>query len=232
MTNILIEEIVNKAITDKNKGRHRQSTSFWISSAYYCYRKRYWSRTNVPATNPPAMRGLRVFHVGNLFHKWIQDEVRKYAKSYDTEYYLNDDQTFGGTLSGYIDCIASFDGKQTTLYELKSVNSNSFKFMEKKKWGCSMNYLFQAATYRMILDQTKERKIDSCRVVMVDKDSLRMVEVEVPYHQEVKDAVRKDWEECIGYFKRKELPPATPKEPWECRLCAYRKLCDETEKKK
>jgi len=228
---MLIEEVINKAIADKNKKRGKsKATSFWVSSAYSCNRKRYWARNNEPKTNPPAPRALRVFHVGDMFHAWIQKEIKKYAAGFEVEYYIKDDKTFGETISGYIDCIARFNSK-TTLYEFKSINSRGFKFLAKKKYGASPSHIMQAMTYLSILKTTKEKKIDNVRIVYVDKDSLRVKEVEIPANKKILKAVKDDWKECMGFWKKKQLPPAKPKSGWECSYCPFRKKCKELEKK-
>jgi len=221
---ILIEDIVNQVIIDNNKKKKSKATSFWISSAYSCNRKRFFARNNEPQTNPPALRVLRTFYVGNLFHSWIQNEVKKQATGFEVEYYLKDSKTFGGTLSGYIDCLARFNGKNT-LYEFKSINSRAFKFLEKKKYGCSPSHIMQAVSYYLILKQTKEKEVDDVRIVYVDKDALRIKEIEIPLTKKIFEAVKKDWKECIGYWKKKELPPAKPKESWECFFCPFKKRC-------
>lgn len=228
MTTILIEDIVNQSILDKNKKRKGKATSFWISSAYSCNRKRYWARLNIEKTNPPAISALRRFHVGDMFHKWIQSEMQKHAKGFEIEYYVTNDTVFGSPLSGYIDCIARFNGVNT-LYEFKSISSMGFKFLKEKKYGASMSHLMQAITYYLILEKTKEKKIDDIRIVYVDKDSLRIKEIPVPISKESRNATIKDWKDCIAYFVKNELPPATPKEKWECKYCPYKDLCKQTE---
>ena len=226
---ILIEQIINEFLSkDKKYGK---ATSFWISSVYTCNRKRYYQRTNTKQTNPPAARTIRVFAVGDMFHKWIQDIIRIKAKSFEVEYYVKDEKTFGGAVSGYVDCIARLNGCNT-LYEFKSVNSMAFKFMAQKKYGASPSHLLQAMTYRMILEANKEKKIDQARIVYFDKDSLRIKELEVPNSPEIREAVRKDWKEAIGFYNAGVLPPAEPKEKWECRYCPFKDLCDKTEKEK
>jgi CRISPR/Cas system-associated exonuclease Cas4 (RecB family) len=173
---------------------------------------------------------MRVFAVGEMIHKWIQDVIRQKAKSFEIEYHIEDSKLFGSAVSGYIDCIARFNGK-TTLYEFKSVNSHAFHFMSAKPYGANISHLMQAMTYWMILDHTKERKIDQARIVYFDKDSLRIKEIEVPDNDKIREAVRQDWTEIIGLYVRGVLPPAKPKEDYECRYCPFKDLCDKTEGK-
>jgi len=221
---MLIEEIVNQSILEKNKKRSSKATSFWVSSAYSCNRKRFYGRKNEPKSNLPNIRALRTFHVGNMFHAWIQDEMRKMAKGFEIEFYLRDKKTFGSEISGLIDCIARFNGKNI-LYDFKSINSRAFKFLATKKYGASPSHVLQVATYYLILKTTKEKEIDEVRLVYVDKDSLKIKEMPIPMTKKIIKATEDDWAECIAYWKKKELPPAKPKEAWECSYCNFKDTC-------
>ena len=126
---ILIQQVIDDFLAERNKKRKSKAKSFWVSSAGTCYRKRYFQRTNVKPSNPPNAATYRKFFVGDTFHEIIQDLIRKKAKYFEIEKRVENKD-----ISGYIDILARLNGK-TFLYELKSISDFYFKYLEKEKYG-------------------------------------------------------------------------------------------------
>ena len=211
---ILIQQVLDDFLSDKNKNRKSKAKSFWVSSAGTCFRKRYFQRTNVKAFNSMPATTLRKFYVGDTFHKIIQDLVRKQAKYFEIEKRVENKD-----ISGYIDIIAPLNGEKV-LYELKTCSDFYFKYLDKMKYGCNINHIAQALTYYMLL---KEKPAE-IRIVYIGTSTLRIKECSAPITKKSLKWVKDDWAKCIKYYKDKMLPPKT-KDKNQCSYCQYRKYC-------
>lgn len=211
---ILIQQVLDNFLKDRNKKRKSKAKSFWVSSAGACFRKRYLQRTNVKASNPMAATTLRKFYVGDTFHEIIQNLIRKRASYFEVEKRVENKD-----ISGYIDLLARLNG-ETTLYEIKSVSDFYFKFLDKMRYGCNINHIAQALTYYMLLKE----KPKEVHIIYIGTSTLKIKECHVPITKESLKWVKDDWAKCIKYYKDKMLPPKTI-DTNQCSYCQYRKYC-------
>jgi len=211
---ILIQQVLDGFLKERNKKRKSEAKSFWVSSAGSCFRKRYFQRTNVKASNPMPPATLRKFFVGDTFHQIIQDLIRKKANYFEVEKRVEDKD-----ISGYIDLLARLNG-ETTLYEIKTCSDFYFKYLDREKYGCSFQHLCQALTYYWLLDE----KPKEVRIIYVGTSTLKIKEISCPLTKKAIDWVIDDWAKCVKFYKDKMLPPKT-EDKNQCSYCQYRKYC-------
>jgi len=212
---ILISEVLDNFLAERNVKKKYKAKSFWASSAGTCFRKRYFQRTNQEKSNPFPKTTLRKFYVGDTFHEIIQNLIKEKAKYFDIEKRVEDKN-----ISGYVDLLARFNG-ETTLYEVKSVSDFYFKYLEKMKWGANFFHICQALTYYWLLKD----KPDSMRIVYVGTSTLKIKEIIVPITKKSLKWIKDDWTKCITYYKDKKLPPKT-EDTNQCKYCTYAKYCN------
>lgn len=211
---IIIEQVIDDFLKERNKKKGYKAKSFWASSAGTCFRKRYFQRKNIKPSNPPNRSTFRKFYVGDLFHDAVQRIIKPKAKYFEVEKRVETDN-----LSGYIDIIARFNGK-TTLYELKSVSDFYFRYLAAEKYGCSLFHMAQALTYYWLLKD----KPDEVRVVYMGTSTLRIKECPVPITKKSLAWIKNDWKKCFKYWDKKKKPPMT-KDKKQCSYCQYRSYC-------
>jgi CRISPR/Cas system-associated exonuclease Cas4 (RecB family) len=207
----MIQQLINEALLKEQEDRKDRVGSGKISPSALgtCFRRQIYKLKRFKETDPPDVRGLRVFKAGKLFHDFVQGFIPKDSVEILVE---TDD------IKGYADIV----GKDT-VYDVKSQHSRGFWYMnkegydvKKEKWN---NWL-QLACYGKLLNKEK-----LCLVV-VSKDDLCINE----YVEFTKDWLRDlDTElELIKRFKASdELPPKEPRlyKGKECQYCAYKTLC-------
>jgi CRISPR/Cas system-associated exonuclease Cas4 (RecB family) len=207
----MIQQLINEALLKEQEDRKDRVGSGKISPSALgtCLRRQIYKLKGFKETDPPDVRGLRVFKAGKLFHDFVQGYIPKDSVEILVE---TDD------IKGYADIV----GKDT-VYDVKSQHSRGFWYMnkegydvKKEKWN---NWL-QLACYGKLLNKEK-----LCLVV-VSKDDLCINE----YVEFTKDWIQElDTElELIKRFKASdELPPKEPRlyKGKECDFCNWRSLC-------
>ncbi len=188
----------------------QHTEKFRVSDAGRCRLMRYWKRQGKEPTDLPDERTLRVFEVGHVFHKWLQDCLKEKGVLIEAELEVEDLHR-----KGHVDAIVFSDDK-LVLYDFKTVHSRKFNYLSTEK---DIHYHFQALTYAMMLPFG----VDSVRIAYISKDDLRIQEIEVLPH--IEDEVRQDWLILIEAWERKQEPEPNPKD-WECKYCIYRSSCE------
>jgi len=115
----MIQDLIDKKLAEKQEKRKDRVRSGKISpsSLGKCYRYQYWNIKNEPQTNPPDSRALRVFAVGHLFHKFLEDLM-----DCEVEVKVEDDNVLG-----YADIVGD-----DWVGDFKTVNSKKFWYLEKE----------------------------------------------------------------------------------------------------
>ena len=194
----------------KEQSERGAGSGKWTPSSFgRCYRFQYWKRACETPTNPPEVRSLRVFKVGNLFHKFVQDIV---GGEKEVKVELND-------LIGYADIVT-----EDEVIDIKSQHSRAFWYMRQADYNIKeekFQNILQLTTYAILLKKPK------ARLVFVSKDDLCIYEYEIN-PEEFRMAVVQEVAKLRVFWDFNTLPPAEPRAYGnkECYLyCLYRDKC-------
>lgn len=214
---ITIQALLDDKLKAKDEQKRIRSHKFSPSSFGYCYRKQIFNRQDVPKTNPPDARSLRIFACGNLFHDFVQ----QFFPDAQTEVLVELDD-----LKGYADIV-----RDDEVVDIKSCHSGQFNYL------CTPGYdiatekysnIIQLMAYALYLGKPRGR------LVFVSKDDLRIEEF--PFFTEKwKDQVELELQTLRSYWNlgAGQLPPPVPRafidgvdKFKECRkYCAWRDHC-------
>jgi len=73
----LIEQIYAERLNKLQETENRPPSEGWFraSATGFCYRKNYYSMTNTEPTNPINNKTMRIFRLGTMIHKDLQDSL-------------------------------------------------------------------------------------------------------------------------------------------------------------
>ncbi len=183
-----LQEKINKSLRDKQNEPRTRSGLYNPSSFGRCFRYQYWNRLDLPQTNPPDERALRIFKSGKIFHDFVQSFVDKATIEVKCE---NDD------LCGYADIVTDDE-----VIDIKSVHSNSFHYMRKETYDVNKekeSNILQVLTYAWLLGKPKGR------LVFVSRDDLCIAEY-VFYVDKWRDRLQDELEVLKWHWEHKSLP--------------------------
>lgn len=217
----------------------RSYGEYWsASSAGYCMRKQIFERLGVPPVKEDA-RKTRVFAVGDVFHKFMQDITKEAGLSIAQELELQDEELM---IRGHIDdlvlvgggpydepYIESFDEdqgavteidrpKHLILYDYKSTSSRSFSYSKGREM--SFYHHMQLGTYLYMLRKLNPKEqywptnngepdLTESRILRISKDDLRMEEQQLMWSPQLEKEVIGYWSTLNGYWKNRKLPRCT-----------------------
>lgn len=211
----LSEMVDAKLLAEQEKNSTRvRSGKFSPSSFGRCYRLQVYNRLNTPQSNPPDIRALRIFKVGNLFHNFIQALLPEHRIEVKVE---ND------LICGYADIVVDED---KAVWDIKSQHSGAFHYMSKTDDIEKEKYtnILQVMTYVYLLG------LEWGKLCFVSKDDLCIAQYSFHISKwtdrvmEEISALLKHW---VTYTKTGELPPAEPRayNGKDCDYCNFRDTC-------
>ena len=212
-----VQEMVDEEIERLNGSRkHKGSGKYKPSLLGYCFRRQYWERKGEEKTNPPDARALRVFKVGDFFHRFVQDLLVS-ADRGQVEVLVENEN-----YKGYADFVSD-----TEVVDIKSQHSKAFWYMNKtddiKK--DKYNNFLQCAFYAFMLHKP------SIRLVFISKDDLCVQEFRQDIEGYWMDEVLKEVA-TLDELWGKGLPNPQPRlyfnkdgQSKECGYCPYLDLC-------
>ena len=164
----MIQELIDKHIAQLNDAELNSRTpsgKFSPSLLGACEKRQYLNKIKAEVTNPPDERAYRVFHVGRMFHDFVQ----KFFDDAETEVACEDE-----LCKGYADIVT-----EDTVIDLKSQHSRSFWYMKKTDDILTekMNNWLQAGWY------AKQLKKPKVSLVFISKDDLCIAEYTLPYEK-------------------------------------------------
>jgi hypothetical protein len=118
-----IQELIDKKIAEdnaKDRANRIPSGKYKPSLLGACYRRQWYAKNNEPQSNPPDERSNRVFHVGKLFHQFVQ----QFYPIEQTEVLCEDAK---GTCKGYADIVTA-----DAVIDIKSEHSRAFHYRRKR----------------------------------------------------------------------------------------------------
>lgn len=215
----MLANVVDEYIAEKRAEQINSHDKFRVSDAGRCHLMRYWKRQGKSATDEPDARTQRVFEVGHIFHKWLQDLLQKKGILVEKEKEVEDIHRIG-----HADAIIQNE-KGLILYDFKTVHSRKFHYKRKEGNNGDIHYYMQAYTYATMLPFG----VSDIRIAYISKDDLCIEEVTVP--DEISETVMRDWSILIEAWKKGQEPEPNPMS-WECNYCIYRSSCTYSQAKK
>ena len=202
---------------------------FHSSVAGLCARKHYFSSVEKIKSAPRDAGTLRLFRLGDIIHKDIQDAIQWYASNTGASIFIEKELYIESlNVRGFIDLAMIDDGM---LYDIKSCNSWKWRTMFGKTHfdpESIKNYMMQIATYGIWYQQNYE-ELKGMALLFYNKDNSQMREVEVP--MTMIDEAANYWDSLLDAFQDKECPPVSlgfaPTYKWECnaKYCSYFDAC-------
>lgn len=214
-----IQGIINRAVTLTEE---RKKERWWATDLGKCLRGVYYARQGVEPIEKLDERKYRIFKVGNLFEEWVIDTISQVGNGVKIErpetIYLKDLD-----FSVRPDLIVT-KGDERFLYEIKSVHSQKFWWMEKRGEGPDEHYLMQTWMGLYATD------IQEGRLIYVSKDDLCMAEYVVTLDGEIGEKAMTEIKILNEAWQRQEPPEAAPaiidnKVNWKAKYCPYHTLC-------
>ena len=215
----MIERVINEYIIEKDKmtGQdHARLPKFRVSDAGRCHLMRYWKRQGKPFTDLPDERTRRVFEVGHIFHRWIQDILQRKGLLLAKEYEVMDEHRIG-----HVDAIVRYEDDWVVMYDFKTVHSRKFHWKKKENSYSDMHYAMQAWTYYQMINID----VHEVRLAYISKDDLLIDEILVSDYDSIGSKTIEDWDLLISAWVKGEEPKPNPMN-WECMYCVYRSACD------
>ena len=250
-----IQELIDQKIAEdnaKSRADRIPSGKYKPSLLGACYRRQWYAKNNDPQRNPPDERANRVFHVGKLFHEFVQ----QFYPIEQTEVLCEDAK---GTCKGYADIVTT-----DAVIDIKSEHSRAFHYRrkrvlctfedgatvrvddtvklgdevkvgraKKKAWKLEpiniiedrINHWLQVCYYAVQLSK------EYCIMVYVSKDDLCIEEYKVKTDK-IYDLLHRELKALEGL---KDLPEPKPRLyggdeedgeiPKECGYCSWQSVC-------
>ena len=212
-----LQTLINEKLRQEDEKRKDKlpSNKFIPSLLGRCFRIQILKRANIPPSNPPDERTLRIFKSSSLFHDFVQQFLPPFQVEVSCE---TDD------FKGRADVVT-----EDSVYDIKSVHSGSFWYSKKEGYDIKKekyhNWL-QLAFYGWVLK--KEKLV----LIQISKDDLCIDEYAdftshwlESLHEEI-DILQFLWKE---YEEQKSIPKAEPRFNNECKYCNYLDYCKKEE---
>lgn len=209
-----IEKLLDSHLAEEQAKPRERSGKFSPSSFGQCYRRQVYNRKNVPVTNPPDARALRIFKIGKLTHEYIQslipNEKEVCEKHYD-----------GEDFHGYADHVGD-----NYIEDFKTVNGFKFKKISRKDMTSKKvaeecpDYVMQIMAYCLWFDKPIGR------LTFINKDDWQIRQYDFKL-EDYKDLVEDEIQMLRAFWNRDRLPPPLPRLYGgnECRYCSWEKHC-------
>lgn len=215
---------IQSAINEACKSEDRKKTGWYASDMGKCLSGVYYARLGKDRT-PPDERLLRVFKCGNIFEDFVLEsaiEALKAPLSLERPETLRLPQY---DLSVRPDAVLSLEDGSKIVYEIKTVHSRKFWWMEKKGEGPDKHYL-QQLWWGM-----KAVGANEGRLLYVSKDDLAIVEYPLFIdNEEISTACLEEIAILQKAWETKTPPEPVPtfvkgKLNWKAQYCDYHQHC-------
>ena len=215
------------------------------SSAGMCSRKIYYETILRIEPSEVDKRVQRLFRLGDLIHKDIQDAFKKIERndSYFSIYniYINniyiEKEIILKKLKvfGFADLIVELGDGRVYLYDIKSIGSFPYKKIfsrYKERREPSIHQELQLATYGLAVEK-KFGRLDGMLILYYNKDTSMLRYKEVSRDRLL--TALGFWERINTEHSKNSLPTlqegTSPVASWECSYCPFKARCDEDRSK-
>lgn len=213
-----LQQLINQSLRKANDERATKTKqSWWPTDLGKCLSGAYYRRQGLAPDSTPDDRSLRVFKCGNLFEQFVIDQLKETGQLFETQVRLEIPEY---DLTGYADLLLG-----EIVYEIKSVHSRKFWWMQTGNDGPDVHYLCQLYAGMMALGKQEGR------LIYLSKDDLSIAEYTLLISNEkIRDLVLHDLE-ILNRAWRDEVPPP-PVETivdgrlnWMAVYCDYHSHC-------
>lgn len=215
-----IQQLINNELRKKQDEREPRTQTTWHASALgSCMCGQYLSRLGVKPDEEIDDRTLRVFQMGNHIEEWVVDLIKKQeGYEIETQGRVFDEKL---NLSGYYDLkIKNLETGKEIINEIKSKQSRSFWYMDKKGQGAQDSHKMQLWSYLY------GTGIEEGRIIYVSKDDMSILEYPVFLKDKVLEEVVLNQLQILNEAWRLKLPPLpAPKDSWQAKYCSHHKKC-------
>ena len=214
------------------------------SSSGMCSRKIYYETILRVEPKPVDKRVQRLFRLGDMIHKDIQDAFKKIERndSYYNIYniYINNiyiEKSFilkKIRVFGFADLIVELEDGRIFLYDIKSIGSFPYKKLfarSVENRQPSIHQELQVATYGLGVEKELGR-LDGMYILYYNKDTSMLRSKEVS-----KDRLLTAlgfWEKINAEHSKNSLPTlqegVSPVASWECQYCPFSARCENDRK--
>ena len=184
-----------------------------------CPRKRFYKRQGILPEEFDE-RTKRVFKVGEIFHEWLQDLLKKQEVLIACEEEVKDDKL---NYKGHYDALVNFEkDDHLILYDFKTVNSMAFSYYDKQ--GFPEYHKSQLMSYIYFLRKQRFPLLKEGRMFYISKDDFRTVEMPIIFNDEWENRIEQELILLNNYWEEGKLPPRIVKdykslsepEAWQC----------------
>ncbi len=220
---ISIKNLIEDYMYTMQEDDNRDSSSFHPSSVGKCCRQIVYSMLGYPAPkNEPRL--MRIFECGHSMHERYQRWFEGMGIQIAAEIVLNadsDDELVAErcrelNISGRTDSLLLVNGR-LCLVELKSANSNMFKFHLKEP---KEEHVLQLQLYMYLTN------IMDGILLYEDKNTQEIKEFYIKYNPEIVDELLEKIRYVNECIRNRELPERESAPPaWQCRYCSYVPIC-------
>jgi hypothetical protein len=233
-----VQKLISDYLAEEYRRSQREPKDYWrVSDMGHCLRGRYYKRQGAKPTDPPDERTLRKFQAGNIFHWWLQRQVRYAASEMSgvrvigMEREVRNDKLH---VVGHYDALVQI-GRKKLLYDFKTVHSNAFHYREQNKSLTQKQHAMQLGLYLMLLHQ-EHPDLTEARLLYISKDDLSVAETKVILTPALKREILRELKILNESWEKKKLPPTPPlivKDSvknkwvinWQAQYCPYHDLC-------
>lgn len=119
------------------------------------------------------------------------------------------------------------DGMPKLMYEMKTQDGNSFRYVEEKP---NEEHVYQLASYLLFI-RDKYPDVQEGRILYIDKNKLNEVEHIVRITPELENRIINELVQLNDYWQRNETPPQISEfgergtVNWKCTYCPYLTFC-------
>lgn len=207
----MLKELIDKFYLDREKGKSKEQTRFYITDAGRCSRSIFFKLKKAPKEEMEA-RVLRMFDHGDYIHRLILNTLFSLGMVRASEINIPPQEIVGGRA----DAIISFDN---TLYvlDIKSINSLVFKNLQEAK----EENINQIQLYLHFF------KIPKGILLYVSKDTQELKEFLIEYNPAIVNNLLKGLRNLKTKIDSNIIPSRIPGYPedWQCQYCAFREIC-------
>ena len=210
----IIEKLEAEILKEPDQYADPVYREYWRTSNFgRCYRLQYWYRKGVEITNPIELRALKIFRVGNLFHRDLQSLLPKDR----VEVAFKEEDVYGH---------ADYVGDDY-VEDFKTIGDFQWKLLNKKDADVErdkLQYIYQLMTYCYFLK--KPRGI----LTFIHKDSYTIKSFEFKF-ADYEKMVRDELLTLRLYWDKQDTPPARPRayNLKDCAYCNFQGKCDALE---
>jgi CRISPR/Cas system-associated exonuclease Cas4 (RecB family) len=213
----MLKEILDKYCLDREKGKKREQTTFYLSEAGKCGRSIFFKFKKAPAKEKEA-HFLRLFEHGEHMHQLIMNAL---VSTRDIHVVASEvDIPPQQLVRGRADAILS-DKKQLYVLDIKSMNSMVFRSMLEAK----PENIDQLQLYLHYFE------IPKGILLYVNKDNLDLKEYIFDYDKNRAEFLLEGLSNLREKIDSNILPKRIQGYPddWQCRFCGYKEICDKAD---